>query len=295
MRKALFVGQTDTHRILRLIALAPAGECVVTKIGLLVAVEIHVHRVERDECGQQRGVGLREVASGDQRTSGATGNRRAYFGELQVQLRIGDSGLGTANRRVALRAGSMARLEFLAGDDLRVDQGLRTGVLRLRQRGFAAGAFERSLSLRQLGHVATLIDDEQQVAFFHFLAFLKCNAIDIAGDAWTQVHRFHGTDTAGEVIPLAHVARDHLSDADFRCGWPGGGRCRTAAASRHSHGDQDARRQGEDRRCRAARERCIELHDVDAFLLFDESRGLSKAQVSSRLRSGDVSLGKLSL
>src|SRR3546814_4723591 len=58
VREAGLVGQADAHRVARTRALALAGELGVAQVGLLVAFEVHVHRVLRDQRGQQRLVGL---------------------------------------------------------------------------------------------------------------------------------------------------------------------------------------------------------------------------------------------
>src|SRR3546814_14707033 len=86
------------------------------------------------------------------------------LGELQVELRRRDRGLGGAHAGVALCAGGLAGLELLARDRLGLDQGLRTRILRLRQLGFGAGALQLRLRLVECRLVGARVDHEQQVA-----------------------------------------------------------------------------------------------------------------------------------
>jgi hypothetical protein len=62
VRVAVLVGEADAHGVPRRLALALARELGVAQVGLLVAFEIDVDRVERDQRGEQRRVGLREIA-----------------------------------------------------------------------------------------------------------------------------------------------------------------------------------------------------------------------------------------
>ena len=88
-------------------------------------VEVDVHGVERDQRRQQRRVGLRQVADRHQGAAGAAVDRRTHLGELEVEPRAVDRGLGGAHRALPWRGRRLAGVELLARDRLRVDQRLR--------------------------------------------------------------------------------------------------------------------------------------------------------------------------
>ncbi len=247
MRIALLVGQPDPDRVIAGGAFAIACELVVAQIGLLIAFEVHVHRIQRYHGGQQRGIGLGQIALGDHRAPGAAIDRRPHLGELQIQPRAGDRGFGGIHAGVALRGGGLARFEFLARDRLGFEQRLGADVLGLRQARFAARARQVGLGAIEFGAVTTLVDHEQQVAFLDLLAFAISDAFDITADARTQLDRFHRADAAGEIVPLANRLGQHRGDADFGRGRRRfAGRC-LAAARGDGRCDQCAQRERSDR------------------------------------------------
>src|SRR5690606_24639114 len=240
VRETVLVGQADANRIARAGALALARQFGVAQVGLFVALEVHVHRVLRDQRGQQGRVGLGEVAFGDHGAADAAVDRRADLGELQVQPGRGYRGLGRAHAGVALRAGGLAGLELLARDRLGLDQRLRARVLRLREFGFGAGALQLRAGLVERCLVGTRVDHEQQVALLHFLAFLEGHALYVAAHARAQLDAFHRGDAAVEAVPLVHGLAQHGGDADlgrWRHAFAGGG----LAAAAGGNGDSDHR------------------------------------------------------
>ena len=88
----------------------PAG---VAQIGLLVAVEVEIHGVDRDDGGEHRAGGrprLDQVAGGHQRVTHPPRNRRADPGPLQVEPGGLDRGLGGADRGAPPWASALVRL-----------------------------------------------------------------------------------------------------------------------------------------------------------------------------------------
>ena len=140
------------------------------------------------------------------------------------------------------------------------------------------------LRLRELRLVGPRIDDEEQIALAHFLAFLERDAIDVAADARTQFDAFHGRDATGVVVPLAHVAFDRVGDADL-------GRRRTAGLLFGRLGaataEQQARSDGHRQRQQRRRGTKIEFADIGVHFCFAslrlfEKRGSSNDHAWSR-------------
>jgi hypothetical protein len=96
-------------------------ELVVAQVGLLVGLEIDVHGVERDQCRKQRRVGLRQVADRHDGTAGSPVDRGTNLGELEIEPRAVERGLGGTHRRVTLGGRRLAGVELLARNRPRVD------------------------------------------------------------------------------------------------------------------------------------------------------------------------------
>ncbi len=62
----------------------------------------------------------------------------------------------------------------------------------------------------------TRVDLEQQLAFLHARAIREGNAIDIAADSRTDIHRVHGLQTTAEFLPFAQRPMNHLGHRDLR-------------------------------------------------------------------------------
>ena len=147
VREAGFVGEAEVHGATRAVpaavpaaALRPAPS---REVGLLVAVEVEVDRVERDDRRQQRRgrrPGLHQVALGDLGAADATGDRRAHLRPLEVEPGGLHRRLGGPHRGRALGLGAGAAVELLARDRLHAHQLLGARPLRFAARSAAVRA-----------------------------------------------------------------------------------------------------------------------------------------------------------
>ena len=100
-------------------ALARVGE-----IGTLVDVEVEVDRIERDDVGEHRLVGVDEVADGDELARDPAGERRLDLGELEVEPRLAQGRLGAVELGAGGQVVGPALVEELLGDVAGPAQGL---------------------------------------------------------------------------------------------------------------------------------------------------------------------------
>ena len=177
--------------------------------------------------------------------TGAAGDGRTHFGELQVQARGGDCGFGGAHAGVALRRCGLADLELFARDRLRIDQRLRALVLHRGELLFGLRAFEVGERLVERGAIRARVDHEQQVALLDVLAFVVRHALHVTAHARAQFDRFDRGDAAGELIPLRDVLDQHVGDADFGRRRRGG-RGRTRARGQRDRQQGGKRERAED-------------------------------------------------
>ena len=108
-----FVAERDAHRI-GLVARArtPAGGCEprVLEIVLLAGVDVAVDGIQRDDGREKRGLAAPrrsaadQVADGDDVVAGAAVDRCSHLGELDVELRLVEPGLGGVESGLCLRA-----------------------------------------------------------------------------------------------------------------------------------------------------------------------------------------------
>jgi hypothetical protein len=85
---------------------------------VLVGIEIRIHRVLRDQGGQHALVGLGHIAHGEQGAAGTARDGRAHLGEVELQPRGGQLGLGRTHLGRGLgqrgpRVGLLARDRIL--------------------------------------------------------------------------------------------------------------------------------------------------------------------------------------
>ena len=96
-----------------------ARQRVVAKIRVLVAFEVHVDRIDRDDRGQQRSAVVaagNEVAARDFRAAATAIDRRPHLGERQHQRGRIERGLRRSDARSLLIARAHARVELLPRD-----------------------------------------------------------------------------------------------------------------------------------------------------------------------------------
>ena len=215
LASAIRIGSVDAARLVR----APA---VYSQEDLLVGVEIRVDGIERHDGGEQRrfsGPARDEVALGDDRAADPAADRGDHLRELEIQLRGPERSFhGRRLRHGLLRKGGAA-IVLLARD--RVLGAKPLGALQFR-----VGALARGSRTGELGAQAidfrlerARIDLEQQVASPNDGALFETYRRDETGHARPHFDGIDGLQTAGELVPLGHVALDDLGDGDLWRRW----------------------------------------------------------------------------
>ncbi len=149
MRKAVFVGEADVDRIRRVArtrARAGARHRVVSEICVLVAVEVHVDRIDGDDRRQQRAAA---VAAGDEiaaRHFRARPTRPSTGARTSVNDNINSAEVERRARRSEVRllliALAQARVELLRAESRRMSFSSRAR--------FASRSASSSCDLREL-------------------------------------------------------------------------------------------------------------------------------------------------
>src|SRR5690606_14325155 len=106
--KVILTRQADAYR--------PRFAIGVVLGGLLVALEVHVQRVNRDQSGEQGGIGGGEVAEGGLGAADAATHRRPDLGVFQIQLGAAHAGFSGVHRGFGHGVGSAALFILLAGN-----------------------------------------------------------------------------------------------------------------------------------------------------------------------------------
>src|SRR5439155_3761334 len=66
----------------------------------------------------------------------------------------------------------------------------------------------------QLGGIGSRVDHEQDVAPADLAALGEGDLLDVTGDPWPDVHRFHRLQPSSEVVPLRDLALQHRRYCD---------------------------------------------------------------------------------
>ena len=167
---------------------------------------------------------------------------------LEVEPRGRDGGLRGLHGGGAALGGAGAVVELLLRDRVAGGQHLRSVQAARGQRGGAARLREVGLGARQLGLVGARIDLEQHVPLAHLFARGEDHALDVAGDARSDLDGVDGLEAADELVPFGDLALLDGGDAD-------GGRrrrhlrlgLRAAAAARDQRHGAAQRRAGEEK------------------------------------------------
>jgi hypothetical protein len=202
-------------------ALAPrlraAGvEARIGEVGALVHVEVEVDRVERDDVGEHRRVGVDEVALRDVLARDAPGERRLDLGEFEIELRLPQGGLGPVEIGAGRQIGRAPLVEDLIRDVARAPQGLGAleivgGELHPHLRRGDGG-----LGLFQRGAVGTLVDREERVARLDQGAILEVHLVEIARHPRPELDLVHRLETPDELVLLGDVLHHGLRHRDGR-------------------------------------------------------------------------------
>ena len=169
------------------------------QIGLLVGIEIGVDRIVRDHRRQHARV-RDEIAGRDQRARHAAVDRRAHFGELEIEPRRFERGGGGADVLGAGAGRGRELIEILLRDHVLRDEPLAAIVVRCGQRRLRARAAQLRRQPVDLGLERTRIDAEQQLAFLDARAFGELHRVDEAVDARPDLDAVDGLQAAGEFL-----------------------------------------------------------------------------------------------
>ena len=157
-----------------------------------------------------------QVAGRDPPVADAAVDRRAQFGEFDVERRLTHGRLVVVHGGLRVAEGLRALLEDLVGDGLVVHQLLAARVVGL-------GEGEIGFGLRQIGArliervlERPLVDGEQQIALLDDLPVLEMHAVEIAGDARAHLHRIDCGKAADIFVVIGDGSFDRLGDGDRR-------------------------------------------------------------------------------
>ena len=234
-----FVGKLDDDGVggvARRTALSLLRLAHVLQIEALGAIEREPDRVQRDDPGQDGRAGRGEVADADASVRHPAGDRRADRGEIEIEARGADIGLGGGEISRSDAEAGLLGLEFLATDGLGVDEppGARDLGLGVGEDG--GGARGLGLSLGEGGGIGLRIDHEQGLVGADVLAVAEQHLDDRARDARPQLDVLDGLEAADIFVPVDHVPLQgrrggHLSHG--RSGRLGLGRASRQAAGKN--------------------------------------------------------------
>ncbi|MNE25489.1 hypothetical protein D3C80_1188200 [compost metagenome] len=145
--------------------------------------------------------------------------------------------LRCANVGLRLGRGRTALLPLFTRHDVGIDEFIGTVSLTSRQTGLRFGSRQRGLCLLERGAIGSVIDSEQYLALFHFLAVGVIHFIDVAGNTRAQLDAFHRFNSAVKAIPLTDGFHYHVSGAHRGRLWDGV-LCNTVIASDKQHGEE---------------------------------------------------------
>ena len=143
-------------------------------------------------------------------------DRRAQFGEFDVELGLAHRRLVVVDGGLRVAEGLRALLEDLIGDGLVVHQLLAARIVGLGEREIGFGL--RQIGARLIERVLErpLVDGEQQIALLDDLPVLEMYAVEIAGDARAHLHRIDRGEAADIFVVIGDRALDRLGDGDRR-------------------------------------------------------------------------------
>ena len=193
---------------------------LVADIRRFVEGELEPDRIDRHDGGEQRGIAAgaagHEIARRDAPVADAAGDRRAQFGEFEVERGLANRRLLRGDRGFGDALGLGALVEGLLGDGLVAHElrgareiGLGKGEVGPRLRQVGLGLVERGLE-------RALVDREQEVALLDDLAVGEMDAVEIAGHARAHLDRVDGDEAADILVIVDDVAFDRRRDRDGR-------------------------------------------------------------------------------
>ena len=248
VRVAGLVREADAHRVARFAALAA---CARARCSAGRSARRPRSRRARDRARPASSAASRRPARGCRRSRAARPARPSIGARTSVNSRSSRarSTAASAARTPALPCGgrgACARRTPRARSPCASTSVCARASCGTRQLRLAARALEFRLGAIERGAVAALVDHEQQVALAHLLAFLECDALDVAADARPQLDGLDRGDATGELVPLPDVARHDLRDAHVRRRRHVFRRRRLLAAETLAEADYDAAGQSHD-------------------------------------------------
>ena len=213
VRKAGLVREAHSHRVPHAPAAgarALAVERVVAEVGLLVALEVDVHRVDRHDGCEERGVGpaLHDVAGGDLGAADTAADGRPHQSPVEVELRGAHRRLCGLNAGVGLGAAAHACVVLLAGDRVLGDKRLGPLGLAPGQPGLGLRAGQLGLGAIECVPILARVDPEEHVTLLHFVPLGERHLVDEARHPRPHLDVSHRLDPPGELVPFVHGAPD---------------------------------------------------------------------------------------
>ena len=179
-----------------------------------------------------------EIAGRHAAVADAAGDRRAQFGELDVERRLANRRLVCRDRclRAAERLGPL--LEHLLGDGAVAREQPATLEVGLGKGQVGLGLREIGACLRQRVLERPLVDGEQEIALLDHLAVAEMHLVEIAGDAGADLDRVDGHEPSDIFVEVGHRALHRLRHRHGGRRRAGGRLALAAAGQRQRDGQQ---------------------------------------------------------
>ena len=150
--------------------------------------------------------------------AGASGDRRANRGVLQLNLRVFDGGAVGADDGIERRGRRARRVALLARADAALDEVVHSlrddfGVRRLRR-----VARQVRFGLIQRGFERPMVEREQHLSGLHIVALLEVDGLQLAGHLGSHGDGRKRLDGADDVHVERHFLLDDPVDGDGNCG-----------------------------------------------------------------------------
>ena len=215
---ALLVGETKIQR--NMLANDGGNRCldILGNIQEVVLVngEIDIEGVDLIDIGQEGGfAGAHQVAGVFQAAADAAVKGRSHLGVAQVEpgqvplrLRRHDRGFG----RIPLVE---PVVHIRLGRGFLGHQLGEPGIFGLSMKEFGLLGENLRLRLLEFGFVSVLLDQKQHLIFFHPVAVLEVDLLQVALDPGLELHRVNGLGVTGKFKVIGHRLFHRLTDRDL--------------------------------------------------------------------------------
>ena len=195
MRKAGLVLQAHEHGNAQAVGAPGLHLALVDRLadpqqGRFVHVEVGIHRVERDDCGQQRLVLVDQVAQGQVIAAHHAADRRDDIGEFVVEPVNLTIFLIRLDPRIGLLDRGLILVNLLPADGVGGHVVNRPVPRQGRPGQLELGLVEVDLPDRliELGLVGSWINHEEQITRLDFRPLLERHLHQVARGSWADVH-----------------------------------------------------------------------------------------------------------